>query len=120
MELKKTIKCNNFSFYLNHVRIINVLLNGTLTEAEAEVLAMFLSENEPFSKNSRKNITERLKLSPQGLANYIRFLVSKKFILRETADNGKAILKLNDKIKVSDPKNQTYILTLNNEDTGDL
>lgn len=73
-------------YYKKHLLIINPLLPEQVTPKEAEVLGAFMSlegdiAKDPFGTTGRKQVKEKLGLSPGGLGNHLRVLKEKQFII---------------------------------------
>ncbi len=84
----KTLKLDKIEYYITHLSIVNCLLPIKLTPKEIEVLAWFMSfdgilAEERFGTTARKIVRKELKISHQGLSNYMNTLTTKQFIIEE-------------------------------------
>lgn len=84
--LQKTSKVNRIDYFEMHLHIINAFFTPKLTSKEIKVLAAFMlirkeiGSDDVFNTVARREVCERLELSPGGLSNYIKALLSKGFI----------------------------------------
>lgn len=86
--IQKNLALSQDEYYQVHLSLVNAVLpkRFKLTEKELEVLAAFMSlpESIPmgrFGTYARKLVKEKLNINDSGLANYIRFLKDKRFLL---------------------------------------
>ena len=112
-HIVKTLRLEMFEYYTIHLSIVNCLLPVNITDKEIEVLSLFMCfdgilENDRFGTTAKKMIRERLKLSHQGLSNYIKSLKEKKLLSIE--DDGIKILP----ILHPNRDEQTYMIKLIN------
>ncbi len=95
--IRKKMSFNRLEYFKKYIEIVSIILNVPLVEMEINVLASFLSldkgitEDYMFNTVARKKVMESLKLSPGGLSNYIRSLISKGYLLKS---------EINDSIKI--------------------
>lgn len=91
--IQKSLKLKHNDYYLQHLRIINAVLPVKLTNREIEVLAAFMSadskltEDDRFNSLVRKNIRNKLGLSPGGLSNYLNSMLKKGFLNKSKITN---------------------------------
>ena len=79
--LQKSLKVPRKEYMRKHLEIISPLLPEKLTKMEIEVLALLMENSEQaFTTEYKTIICTKLKLSPQGLSNYISSLKKKGFI----------------------------------------
>lgn len=86
--IRKLMKLSKDEYYKKHLLIINPLLPQQVTPKEAEVLGAFMAlegdiSKDPFGTTGRKQVRERLNLSPGGLGNHLRVLKEKEFIVEK-------------------------------------
>lgn len=86
--IAKTLRLDKIEYYVTHLSIINCLLPVKLTQKEIEVLAWFMSfdgilANDRFGTTARKIVRQELSISHQGLSNYLKSLVQKKFLIED-------------------------------------
>ena len=85
--LKKQLRLEKHEYYITHLTLVNALLPVKLTPKEIEVLGIFMSfegelaENR-FSTTGKQLVRDKLKLSHPGLANYMKSLMTKKFLVK--------------------------------------
>lgn len=85
--IKKTLELNNQEYFEKHLEIINAVLPEQMTPKEIEVLASFMAlegeiaEEDRFGTYCRKKVKAIKNLSNGGLANYLRILREKGFIV---------------------------------------
>lgn len=79
-----------------------------MTDGELAVAAAFIKEG-GFSTASRKRVKNALGISPSNLSNFLKSLKKKGFIV----GNGRADLRIHDKILPLSNKEQVYYFTLN-------
>lgn len=110
-SIVKTLELNKIEYYFTHLSIVNAVLPVKLTPKEIEVLAWFMSfegdlATDRFGTTARKIVRESLEISHQGLSNYMKSLVSKRFLL-ENQDSYQIL-----PILQPDKNEQTYMLKL--------
>ena len=92
----KTLKLRTDEYYERHVMLVNAILGNPLTGREVEVLGIVLhlqdQGQDPFSRENRALIKKKLKIESANLSNFIRGLVSKKFMKRGSDAGGKAAI----------------------------
>ena len=95
--IQKSIMLEEHDYYTIHLDIINPFIPTKLTEKEREVLGMFMSfkgrlaEKDRFDTSFRKEVRQKLGLSPGGLGNYIKIFKDKE-VITEGLD-GKLVIK---------------------------
>ena len=114
-QIKKLLKLPKKEYYETHLSIINCLLPVKMTPMETKVIAAFMSlegdiAQHRFGPSAKKIIMQELDLSPAGLSNYIRSLLSKGF-LEKRADMINFFPVL-----IPEPDEQFYLLKLQRQD----
>lgn len=95
--LKFKLELGDVKYIQTYLEIINVFLPKKLTGKETEVIATFLSlpedltEKDMFNTYARKLVMEKMGLSHAGLANYLKSLVEKQFLVKD--DKGRIKIK---------------------------
>lgn len=86
--IQRSLNLGKVDYHIKHLSILNILIPINLTDKEIEVLATFMSldkeliDEDMFNSVSRKKVMSKLKLSPGGLSNYIRFMLDKKVLFK--------------------------------------
>lgn len=110
---KKKLNLTGYDYYLRNTQILNAVMGNPLTDGEVRVLAAFLLVG-GFGRVERAEVMKLLDVKATNLANFIKFLVAKGFLVRGSAEDGKATLYVPEKIKAS-PTNQNFIIELVHE-----
>lgn len=110
---KKRLKLNGYDYHLRNTQVLNAIMGNPLTDGEVRVLSAFMLVG-GFGRAERAEVMRLLDVKATNLANFIKFLVAKGFLVRGSANDGKATLQIPDKIKCS-PTNQTFIIELIHE-----
>ena len=84
--ISKTLALDKVNYYETHLSIVNCLLPVKMTPTEIKILARFMSfkgelAKERFGATGKKLIRESMKLTHQGLSNYMNSLIKKRFII---------------------------------------
>jgi hypothetical protein len=90
MNVRKSLTLSTREYYMTHLLIINTIIPPILriTHKEIEVLAAFLTvpPDVRFTSLGRKLVRDALSLSPSSISNYMKALITKKFILTSPQD----------------------------------
>lgn len=84
--IQKSYKVKNDDYYKLHLTIINAVLPVKLTDKEIKVLASFMSleksliKEDNFNSVARKQVKDKLGLSPGGLSNHLKSMINKGFL----------------------------------------
>lgn len=120
MILRKELELSKEDYYKVHLALVNAVLPNAakLTEKELEVLAYFMSLPDEiplgrFGTYARKLVKEKMKINDSGLANYLRFLKNKRFILEK--DNKLIFVPL---INIPSDE-QSYSFTIKNKERNE-
>lgn len=82
--IKRYIETDKFDYYVQHLKVLDVVFSVGITHKEIEVLAHFLNldkeitEDDMFNTLARKKVKEKLgKMSAGGLSNHFNSLIGK-------------------------------------------
>jgi len=121
--ITKSLGLEGIEYYVTHLTIVNCLLPVKMTPMEVKVLAWFMSFtgelfSDRFGATGKKIVREKLSLSHQGLSNYVRTLIEKKFLIER---NGQLTIfpllfpEINQQSYMIKLKNLTYERTTSNK-----
>lgn len=115
--IRKRLRLTEDRYYEIHLHLINALLlaegRATMTEMEAKVLSTFMLlkgdiVNYRFSSTAKKIVMNKLDISDSGLSNYMKFLISKRFIIKDEETGKLSIWPL----LIPEETEQNYIFKL--------
>ena len=107
---QRLIKVPHYSYYKQHLEIMNALATVKITATEIKILTLImaapsdLTHGYPFNQYVRHWVRDTLKMSSGSLGNHFNSLLSKGFLLRDKNNNK---LSLNEALEV-DPLQQGY------------
>lgn len=95
--LKFKLELEDVKYVQTYLEVINIFLPKKLTGKEMEVIATFLSlpkiivKDDMFNSYARGFVREKMRISHAGLANYLKSLTDKGFLVKD--DKGKIRLR---------------------------
>ena len=86
--IQKVLTLESVDYYVKHLSLINQVLPVQLSPKEVDVLAGFMSadkkliEEDMFNSVVRKQVMSMLSISPGGLGNYLKSMITKGLLER--------------------------------------